>query len=167
MAQTVYNELRTIGFNGQLADSSANDVTGMRNDETASMPFGYAVKYESTSDQQSAGILTAISGELVAGILLKQHSYADTQLDSTGVMAGERLNVVRKGRVLVICEDGCNVGDRLHIRAVISGAEVSGALRASADGSDTIDSTKQGQWRTSAAAGALAWLEVDFSREID
>ena len=38
MAQTVYNELRTIGFNGQLADSSANDVTGMRNDETASMP---------------------------------------------------------------------------------------------------------------------------------
>lgn len=164
MAQTAYTTLRTIGFEGQLADSSPNDVAAMRNDEaSASMPFGYAVKFDSASDETSAKILTAIS-ETVAGIVLKHDSYADTQLDSTGVVFGNAINVVRKGRVLVKCEDGCNVGDRLYIRAVAGGGETAGALRASADASDCIDSTHQGVWRTSAAAGGLAWLEVDFSR---
>lgn len=164
MAQTVYNSLRTQGFNGQLADSSPNDVSSMRNDEaSASMAFGHAIKFASASDESSAELLTA-NTETVAGIVLKQDSYAATQLDAVGVVAGNHLNIVRKGRVFVLCEDGCNVGDRLYIRAVATGGEIAGALLASAVGSDTIDSSAQGQWLTSAGAGELAWLDVDFSR---
>lgn len=169
MAQTTYNTLRDEAIEGQLADSTKSDVLAMRNAEaSASMPFGYAVYYSAVAtDETAAKVPTAITGQLIAGIVLAQHSYADTQLDTTGVIFGNRIDVVKKGKVRVVCEDGCSVGDRLHIRTVISGAEVAGALLAAADGTDTIDSTKQGQWLTAAAAGELAWLEVNFFNEID
>jgi hypothetical protein len=162
-AQSTYSQLRTQGIEGQLADSGPNEVTAMRNDEaSAEMAFGIAVKFASTTDERSAKLLTAITGEIVAGILHHSHQYADTALGTTGVKAAEQLNILRRGRILVACEDGCNVGDRLFIRAVATGGEKAGALRASADASDTIDSQGQGVWRTSAAAGGLAVLEVDF-----
>lgn len=166
--QNTYNKKRAFAYEGMLVDGSHNDIAPMRNDEaSAEIAFGVAVKFDSTSDEQSAKLLTAITGELVAGITILQHSYASSQLGDDGVKAGESLNIMRKGRIWVICEDGCNVGDRLHIRAVAAGAEKAGALLSAADGTDTIDSTKQGQWLTSAAAGELAVLEVNFFNEID
>lgn len=162
-AQSSYSQLRTRGFSGMLADSGANEIASMRNDEaSAEMAFGIAVKNASTTDETSAKLLTSITGEIVAGILIHQHSYADTALGTTGVKADERIDVLRRGRILVTCEDGCDVGERLHIRAVATGNELAGALLSDADGSDTIDSQGQGVWRTFAAAGALAVLEVDF-----
>ena len=165
-AQSTYNLVRAIGFQGGLADSSHCDVTSMRNDEAASMAFGHAVKHDSLSDDSAAGILTAITGERLAGIVMKIDSYSDTQLDDVGVKAGQHLNVLQKGRIYVACEDGCNVGDPLHIRAVAGGGEIAGACRASSDGVDTIDATTIGRWRTAAAAGEIAVLEVDFSRSL-
>lgn len=166
MAQTTYNLRRDIGIAGDLADSSPADVASMRNDDAASMEFGHAVAHASASDEGSADKLTAITGEIVAGIAMRLNSYSDTQLDADGVVPGNHINVLRKGRIYVKCEDGCSIGDRLFIRAVASGGEIAGALRASADGSDTIDSSTQGEWRTSASAGGLAVLEVDFSRSL-
>lgn len=167
-AQATFNTLRTIGIAGSFADGTPHDVLAGRNDDagTGSMAFGHAVSWLGTSDEQSFDLLTAITGEIVAGIILRQ-PYADTQLDTVGVIAGNGVNVVRKGRMYVICEDGCSVGDRLHVRAIATGDEIEGALLAAADGSDTIDSTKQGQWLTSVAAGGVAVLDFDFTREID
>jgi len=166
MAQLTYDKLRPIGYDGQLATTEPHITFAMRNDDAGNMPFGRAVIHDSVSDETAASKLTAITGETVAGIVLKQESYADTQIAADGVLPGNHLNVLVRGRVLVVCEDGCNVKDRLHIRAVLAGVEESGALLAAQDGTDTIDATSQGVWLTSAAAGGLAWLEVDFTRKL-
>jgi len=164
MAQSTYSSSRAIGYEGALADQKGSDIHYMRNDEaSAEMRFGHAVKFDSATDESSAKILTATS-ETVAGIVMKD-SYESAQLGDAGPVAGQSLSVIRKGRIYARCEDGCSVGDRLFIRAVATGAENPGALRAAADGTDCIDSQGQGQWMTSAAAGEIAVLDFDFSRE--
>lgn len=165
-AQSTYIQDPVVGIEGALADAGENDIKAMRNDEaSAEMPFGHAVKFASTTDGQSAKVLTAITGEIVAGILLHSNSYPDTALGTTGVKVDEKLNILRKGRIRVKCEDGCDVGDRLFIRAVPDG-KVAGALLAAADGINTIDSQGQGVWLESAAAGGFSILEVDFTNPL-
>lgn len=166
-AQSTYNQDPTVGIEGALADAGAHDVKAMRNDEaSAEMAFGHAVKFASTTDGQSAKLLTAITGEIVAGILVHANSYPDTALGTVGVKVDEKLNILRKGRIRVKCEDGCDVGDRLFIRAVATGGEIAGALLAAVDGTDTIDSQGQGVWLESAAAGGFSILEVDFTNPL-
>lgn len=162
--QTTFNDAATVGYAGTFVGTGPKSVETMRNDEaSAEIAFGIAVKHDSATDAMSAKLLTAITGEAVAGIVAHSHSYDQTQLGTTGVKKGALLNVVRKGRLLVVCEDGCSVNSPLHIRAVATGDELAGALLGAADGSDTIDCKAQGIWRTSAAAGGLAELEFDFS----
>lgn len=163
--QTSYSQDYTQGYAGQKVGNGSFDVEPMRNGEaSAEMPFGIAVKHDSTTDERDAALFTAVTGEALAGIILHSHSYdVDNQLGDDGVLPGYEIMVARRGRVLVPCVDGCNVGDPLFIRAVASGAEQAGELRASADASDCIDMSGYAQWRTSAAAGGLAELEFDFT----
>lgn len=162
-AQSTYNEEMDIGFAGMVSDSSEIKALGMRSDAASnSIRFGYAVKRASVSDKKSADEPTTIN-DVIAGIVIHTHTLDSTQLDAVGVLPGNKLSVLRRGRILVACEDGCDVGDRLHIRVISGGAgEYLGALLAAADGVNTIDSEGQGEWQSQAAAGGFAWLEVDF-----
>lgn len=162
--QTTFNQNATQGYSGTQVGNRQPSIETMRNAETsAEIPFGVAVKHSSATDEQAARLLTAITTEAIAGIVVHSHSYDQSQLGDDGVKPGALLNVMRQGRLLVICEDGCDVNDPLHIRAVATGDELAGGLRAAADGTDTIDCSAVGHWRTSAAAGGLAELEFDFS----
>ena len=163
-AQSTYSEEMAIGFAGMVDPKSNPQYRTMRNDEaTAELPFGYAVKYDdAANDRTSAAALTATS-EIVPGIVAHSHAYDSTQLGDDGVLPTNKLNVLRKGRILVVAEEAVQPGDRLFIRTVVAGAEIAGALRASADASDCIDSTGQGVWDSVAGVGELAWLIVDFT----
>ncbi len=163
MAQTTYGYSMAIGIEGQLADMSNAEVDSfVQSEASAAVAIGCAVKYGATD--QTVLNLTATS-EKVPGIVLHAHVYdPETQLDDDGaILPKNMVSVLRRGRVLVRCEEGCAPGDRLFIRAVAAGAERAGALRMSADGSDCIDCSNQGEWKSTAAAGELAWLDVDFT----
>ena len=162
-AQTSYAVNMSAAFAGMLADGSASDVIALTNKEaSAEMPFGVAVAFEGSTDDTGALSPDALTDK-IAGLLLHAHNYAKpNELGDTGLKPGATLNVLRKGRMWATCEDGCSPGSRLHVR-VLAGTE--GALRASADGVNTIDSTTQGIWLTTATAGNLAVLEVDFTNK--
>lgn len=163
-AQSDYSETMATGFAGMLDAESNPEVTTMRNDESsAAIPFGVAVKYDDrANDPSSAALLTAITGEIVPGIVIHSHAYDSTQLDAVGVLPTHKLSILRKGRILVIAEEAVDAGDPLFVRAVAGVGELAGGLRMSADASDCIDMTGRGQWESVAAAGELAWLRVDF-----
>jgi len=162
--QTTFSTTRTASREGTLDGTGSYSVEPLRNDEaSAEIAFGVAVKQGSATDERSAKLLTAITGEKVAGIVLYRDEYDTTQLGTTGILPTYEVNVVRQGRMKVICEDGCSIGDPLHVRAVAAGAELAGACLAASDGTDTIDCSANGQWRTSAAAGEIAVLEFDFT----
>lgn len=171
--QTSYTATMAKGIEGQLADDYPHEVVACYNDEaSASIAFGRAVKYGATSADNFGVILPAAETDKIVGITVHSHEYSKgftgAALDSTGVRAGFPLSVLRKGRILVVCEDGCTRGDRLWVRAVGSTPpEYLGGLNNADDSTDMIDCTKQGQWMETVAAGALAWLEVDFLNEPD
>lgn len=164
--QSTYGENPTIGIKGQLADSGAHDVISMVNNESSQeMAFGLAVVFEGSTDDQGALAPDAIS-EQVAGILVHSHAYSndsDGDLGTTGLKPGAILNVLRKGRIWVEAEEAVSPGDPLWIRAVVTGNEEEGALAMQADSTDMIDSSNQGRWLTTATAGNIALLEVDFT----
>jgi len=172
--QTTYSAAPPIAFAGMLADIAGNDVVCFKNKEsTASMPFGYAVCFEGSTDDKGA-LNPDATTDKICGITLHSHAYADSALGLgtagagtavKGVLPGNTTNVIRKGRVWVIAEEAVVPGDRLFIRVVAAGAEVEGALRKSADASDCIDSSSQGVWLSTASAGGVALLEVDFTNK--
>lgn len=166
-AQSDYSETMAIGIAGQVDPGSFPKFRPMRNDEAVeAIEFGVAVKWDdAANDASSAALLTATS-EIVPGIVAYSDAYDDTQVDTVGVLPTNKLNVLRKGRILVLCEDGCQPGDRLFIRAVATGGELQGALRTAADSTDCIDSQGQGVWDSIATAGNLAWLIVDFTNPL-
>lgn len=162
----------STAFAGMLADDAKNDRITLRNEEaSASMPFGSIVAFKTSSPAAAEdAILPAASTAKLAGIIVHRHNYERTftlpdgttvgELDATGLVTHVPFSALRSGRIYVICEDGCNVGDRLFVR--YSGGTLGAARSTDAGGSTCIDATNQGQWLSVASAGGIALLEVDF-----
>lgn len=172
--QTTYSDAPVRGFEG-MVDGGPHDIMPMINAAaSASIGFGRAVIFKSGGNAQDAD-LPSSETDKVAGIVVFSQAYSRAytdsngtfgDLDSTGLRPGVMMNVLRKGRILVVCEDGCTKGDRLWVRAVAGAApEYLGGLNNADDGTDMIDCTGQGQWLETKAAGELCWLEVDFMAE--
>ena len=172
--QTTFNTAQAIGYAGMLDSSLTHDIITMKNAEaSASIAFGRGVVFKGTVTTDKDAVLPSSENDVPVGIVCFAQTYAKTwtdpdgnvqgNLDSTGVKPGAFLNVLRKGRILVVCEDGCKPGDKLWIRAVAAGdPEFLGGLNNADDSTDMIDCTAKGTWLTTASAGGLAWLDVNF-----
>lgn len=172
--QSTFSDDRPIGYAGTLDSNMAHDLITMKNAEAStSIAFGRAVKFKDTVSSDKDAVLPAAETDKVLGIVIRSETYAPSwtdmdgtvhgQLDSTGVRPGGWLNVLRRGRVLVVCEDAVEAGDKLWVRAVAGGdPEFLGGLNNADDSTDMIDCTANGTWLTSASAGGLAWLDVNF-----
>ena len=169
-----------IGYNGQLIGAIRDcEIRTAKNVEvSASIGFGRAVVFKRVSPASDFDVLLpAAQTDLVAGIVVRQDQYGRVfsttdlagaalsigELDSVGLRPGTLFTILRRGKILVVCEDGCAVGDRLFVRAVAAGdPEFLGGLNNAADATDMIDCTTQGQWLSSTGPGGLAELWVDF-----
>jgi len=123
-------------------------------------------------------LIPSTQADLVAGILIYENDYIPTfdtvdingavvtagQLKvGVGLIPGTLMSTIRRGKIRVICESAVKPGDRLFVRALVgTGLQIVGGLGNAADASKMIDCTKQGVWLSSAAAGGIAVLSVDF-----
>jgi hypothetical protein len=174
--QTTFSRDPAIGYAGMLDSNVTHDILTMVNAEaSASIAFGRAVKFKDTVTTDKDAVLPKAQADKLIGIVVHSHNYAAAwtdvtsnttygELDSVGIKPTGMLNVLRRGRILVVCEDGCEAGDKLYVRVVSAedGTEFYGGLNNAADASDMIDATASGTWLTSCAAGGLAWLDVNF-----
>lgn len=174
--QTTYNLAPAIGMAGSLAENVPHTVIPGKNAEAStSIPFGKAVCFDLSAPATDLDMqLPAAETDTVAGIVLHKDRYARTwtsadgtvngELDSTGLVPGTLMDVLRKGRVLVSCRLATAVGDRLWVRCTATPGSP-GDIENADDGTETIDCTKQGIFLSSCAAAGLAWLEVDFTNK--
>lgn len=166
--QTTYSTNMSAAFAGMRASYNAGDVVvPMRNNEaSAEIAFGRAVKYEGSTDDDGALLPTAETSK-IAGIVLHRHGYtvgSAGELGTTGLKPGAIMEVMKRGEIWAICEDGCAPGDKLWVRAVAGGdPEFLGGLNSADDSTDMVDCTAVGEWRTTAAAGGLAKLMIKFA----
>lgn len=172
--QSTFGDNPAIGYAGTLDSNLAHDVITMKNAEAStSIAFGRAVKFKDTVTTDKDAVLPAAETDKILGIVLRSDTYGVAwtdldgtvygQLDADGVKPGAFLNILRRGRILVTAEDAVEAGDKLWVRCTAGGAgEVVGGLVNADEGTETIDCTAVGTWMSSAAAGGLAWLDVNF-----
>ena len=177
--QTTYSDAPDIGYPGMPASPDNNQYTWGRNAEaSAKIPFGHAVKLKTSAPTTPNDVLLpAAETDDVLGIVVRltnvELAWTDAagvvhgQYDASGFLPGAYLNVATKGKLLVTAEDAVANGDKLWVRCTAGGAgEVVGGLTNADEGTETIDCTNAGRWRSPASAGGLAWLEFDFSGDM-
>ncbi len=171
--QTSVSNAPAIGYSGQLVGDDQDIITMKNVEVSASMPFGIAVAFKRSSPVSDMDALLPGSETVIAGIVIKTNAYERTwtdadgvvhgQLDNTGLVTGTLMNILRAGRILVTCPTGCVPGDRLYVRKDIGEAgEAYGTCENASDESDMVDCTEQGVWESTALAGGLAILNVNF-----
>jgi len=176
--QTTYPTAPPQGFSGQLigAIEDQDIIPAINREVTASIGFGRGVVFKTSSPTTDQDVLfPAAQSDIVAGIVIHFDQYPRAftttdltgasvtigQLDGTGLIPGTQMAILRRGKILVTCDSGCAVGDRLFVRSANNVSTV-GGLGNAADASNMIDCTKQAVWMSSAVAGGLAELWVDF-----
>jgi hypothetical protein len=167
-AQTTYSNTPARGFAGQVlrADIVVGKIQG---EATAVIPFGYGVCPHASDS--SKVILPAAETDRVIGILARSHEYMDgisynPDVTPGGVMPGANLNIVRKGRMLVLAEDATTAYGRGWVRCTAGVApEYVGGIVSADEGTETIDCTNYIEFQEAVAAQALVEIEFDFTRE--
>lgn len=188
--QDTYNANPPRGIAGQLIDAQSDNanVHPMFNADTVSLPYGHAVEHVDVSATSFSGDTQAVASreaqqliklvnantDKVAGLVMHSHATVESETLAANVVApsitwdalkvGASVNLLRQGRIRVRPEPSSGVarGARLYVRAVAAGGWAAGSLRGSADGTNTIDCTNQGEWLSGIGADGLAELEVDF-----
>lgn len=174
--QTSYSDTYAVGFAGMLADGGEHEIMSMVSVEaSASMPFGNAVIFKSSNTTDQDALIPSGSSDKVAGIVVAEYTYAKQfttngtttgDLSTTGLAPGSMLNVLRRGRIWIKTITACAPGDRGFVAYNGTGtATVAGTIAQVADGGHTIDLTSSIVYLTTALAGGLAIVEVDFTNK--
>jgi len=166
MSQTAVATTLTRAFAGMLSDGGPHDIVTAYNDEASlEMPFGACVTLQTA---ERAAKLPAAGSDKLMGLVVHEHGFskgpADAQLGSTGLKGDVLFGVLRKGKMWVTVENGCAIGDRMHVRyAAGAGGSQLGAIRSASVNNETIDATTQGVFLSVAATGGIAIVDVDFT----
>lgn len=170
--QLTYSDFIAAPFAGVLVDSAVNETASAINTEaSAEIPFGWGVARDNTAPfdvMGNGGKLPAATTDKFFGISRFSHSYslnpANLELGTVGMKPGVMMNLLRRGRIWAICEDGCSPGAKLFVRCTAAGAGKGSLLAADPGGSTVlVPISKIGEWQSKAAALALAILEVTAS----
>lgn len=185
--QTSVSTDYTAGTAGMMVDLHTaldGDIGSYTSEESsAAIPFGIVVKQG--AGDYGALKMTATSSDML-GVTVYGHMYATGVVGASaalgdvdaanfpgdvGLLPDITFGVCRRGRIWVRVEDAVSPGDAVRVRGVgggtngygTGGAEMVGAFRTAADSTDCTDISAFAKWRTSADAGELAVVEVDFT----
>jgi hypothetical protein len=176
--QSTYTVAPQAAFAGMLADDTDNDLQTMVNADAVSMPFGIVTSFKTSSPatDRDAILPVASTGTKLAGIIVHSHDYERTftlpdgtvagELDAVGLTVGAEFAILVRGTVWVKVQQAVVPGDRMFVciaaNTVYTGK---GQLGNADESSNTIDATNIGRFISSAKAGGLAKLQVDFSQK--
>lgn len=163
------------GYVGTLDVLANHHLVSGRNDDSVSIPFGKAVIWDPSAPAADFSVTLPAGSQTspVMGIVMFSQRYARAwtdvsgvvhgDLDATGLVPGTLMTVVRQGRILVTAASNVTAGvTKLYVRSTATLGQTLGALEGAADSTNMIDCTAQGTWMSTATAGNLAWLEVNF-----
>ena len=153
-------------------DAGPRTITTAKNaNASASIPIGSPVSFKPSGATSDIDATTPVAADKIMGISCHadalSRSWTDENgvhgdLDATGVLVGSFFPVLRMGRIFVTCTTVCAPGQPLFVAVQSAGAYTAAGQMGNVTATNAIDCTGQGQWRTTATAGAGAWVEVNF-----
>lgn len=154
-----------IGVPGDIADlhTARNGFMPAATSEevSAEIPFGTMVR-RGVGDR---GVLKlSATNQILAGIAVRAHDFADSERGEIGLKPGATFALGVKGRFFVRIEQDVTPTSDVRVRAVVTGNEIAGIFRATADSTDCIEITPYARWvRTASAADGVAELDIDLT----
>jgi len=178
---------------GQISNNTpSNDIFTLLNKSNGSLAAGIAVKFggvtptggaavsgapfanAGSNDGQTATILTA-TGDQIAGITCLTFATDPYNIAGTATYReGTTMDVLRKGRIFVACEQACSPGDSVNVRfQAVAGNQTIGAFTNTPDGGTRP--VKGAAWLTKSVSApgtnletsAQNIAELDFNALVD
>jgi hypothetical protein len=159
MQTTGYTTNQARGIPGMIADQHPVDAVSLRNSETTSVGFGCGVvdKGDGAFEEPDG------STKKIRGVLLQTHAIDNADEDPAGIPAGRMGDVCTRGRIYVVPEVAVTAGQEAYCRIASGIADATkvtkGAWRNNDDSSTAVH-VNRARFRSSAAAGAPAVLEL-------
>ena len=157
MAQTNYSPGLLPSLPGMLADlNPLVTESGFSSEPSAEVAFGAPLRVDSTTDR--AFLLANIANPAIYGLAIHDDNYDPrVELGTVGVKPTGKLTILRAGRMTArVGSTAVTKGSRAYFQA-----STGGWVQAAIIG-DTIDCTKQAIITSSASAGGVCVIEVDF-----
>lgn len=151
--QTSYTQAHEAGFPGQIANLEVSNVFS-KNAEVL-LDFGLAVVRGTADDQ--ATLASATGGSFLGLTVRTTAGTADTA-GELKYQIGDSVNILDKGVIYAICEDGCVPGDTVYFRHTSGTGTVIGALRTDAD-TASADLIANATWETTTTAGSIGQVK--------
>lgn len=159
MAQLSYSETPDAAYAGMLYDIGFTDiVSGVSQEASASIDFGLGVVRGTIDDGVK---LPAAEANVVKGVVVHSHAYEpDVTVDDDGIKPKAMVNVLRRGRIWVTVVTAVAPGDRAYL--YFAGSNPKGSWGNAEVVGETIDTSLQAEFVTTAAEDGLAVLDVNF-----
>lgn len=166
---TSYAE-QSAALQGQLGNlKDTRKSTAVQGEASAGVPFGVMVQKTAFGAAGSADVakLMSATNNALAGVVIHSHAYDPVEdfTNATDELLKPKtlLSVLEEGEIWVKVEAGevPAVAGAVRVRAVAAGAEVAGAFRVAADGTDCI-LLPHSRWRSAINADGLALLFLDL-----
>lgn len=166
MTQLTYLSKAPVAFAGLLFGIQDIDVMTGINEEAVALKFGTAVKQGTSGDLKKL----PTTGVKVVGVVMHQHGgiynrdsgAADVPAATGKAQSPGVFNVLKRGQIWAKCNGGCAVNGAVFVQIVTNGGRVQGEFAGTDDGANA-EACSQAIWRTAAADGEFAVLEVNFS----
>ncbi len=163
-------------FPGLIADVSQSEILSYINlEDNGEVPFGFMVSQDDGGDPNAVMLPDAqadCTRVTLVGIVAHSHAYAkDSELGDLGLKVGTTLNVMRKGRIWVYCNEasGVQMGDAVRVMAsntVGDEGDLDGPgsfWGDTANGGDTVVLATGARWMSTTTGPGLALLEFDLN----
>lgn len=163
MSQITYNTVPNESYAGMLADSGNNDIISRALGGAADSPFGVMVAYGADPAKECVAPADGAAIAALMGVTVHKHTPDRASLSGTeGLTPDSMVDVIRKGRVVVVVEEAVTPGDAVFVRHTAAGAEVKGAFRTDADGGDAVDISTKARWESTTTGAGLAILDLNL-----
>lgn len=128
-------------------------------ESSAALPFGVPVKRTTAADDC---LKCAAETDVIAGFVLRDEKYfAALENTDDGLVAGATMTVMERGEMHLLCEVAMTLGDPVFIRVVAGAGETYGAVRKTADSTDTVDCSGWAKVVKPGAAGSTCVVKFD------
>lgn len=153
MSQTTYEIQADRAFAGMLAQFDATTKSSISRASEEAGAFGFGLPAVAGTDAEKQMLIPSGAGDTFLGVTV--HAQAHQTPATTGIDNGETGEVLRRGKIWVVCESGCAVGDPVYWRHTTS----PGAWRNA--GPDSVLAAGA-SWATAAGAGELAIIDINL-----
>jgi hypothetical protein len=151
-----YFNLHPTAGETTAGDGTAVATTTQQEAPAALVEFGMGLALDTTDDRGKRVVVPTATAFIFAGVSVMTHAEDNRTLPGDEAIAPTKsINLLKKGYIYLVCEDGCDPGDPVYLRHTVNGANTPGHFRTDAD-TARADAITGARWVTGAAAGGLA-----------